>query len=304
VDETGRPGGAGGGGRVSVRLWVLRTSQPLVARFPGAYYRFAWFAGWLTFQLQPVVRRNAMRNLLPLTGGDRKAARRAALGALRNVSQYYVDLCTLPSRDMATFEARHIELVHGERLAALDEPGPVVAVSAHTGNAEMAIQALTYRGRPFVALVEAQRPPAWSRYLLGLRSAAGGTFHETNFAGIRACLETLHKGGLVGFMGDRDIQGNGLCTPLAGRDVRLPTGPWEIARRTNALVFPMFSSRISRDRFRVHVEEPFRVARSGDEEADVAAAVRRFAGLLEQHLLRDPSQWALTENYWKVHGCG
>lgn len=299
VGETG-PGGR----TVSIRLWVLRANQPLVARFPGAFYRFAWLAGWLSFHLQPRARRNVIRNMLAFTGGDRLAARRAALGVFRNIAQYYVDLCTLPSRDMQGIEAGHLELVRGDRLAELDHPGPIVIVSAHTGNAEMAIQALTYRGRPFVALVEAQQPPAWSRYLRRLRSSAGGEFHETTFAGIRACIETLHEGGLAGFMGDRDIQGNGLCTALAGRSVRLPTGPWEIARKTDARVFPIFSTRIKHDRFRVFVEQPFKVASTEDEDADIAAAVRRFAALLEEHLTREPSQWAFTEDFWKVHACG
>lgn len=131
---------------MSVRLWILKTSQPLVARFPGLYYRFALLAGWLSFQLRPKVRTNAVRNMLPLVGGDRGEAKRHALRALQNVAQYYVDLCTVPSRRMASFEQEHLELVNGERLAALDEAGPVVAISAHTGNAELAIQALTYRG--------------------------------------------------------------------------------------------------------------------------------------------------------------
>ncbi|MEO8539050.1 MAG: lysophospholipid acyltransferase family protein, partial [bacterium] len=239
-----------------------------------------------------------------LVGGDQRLARKEALAACRNIAQYFVDLCTIPERMMERFEADYLELEGSERLAALKEPGPVIAMSAHSGNAELAIQALTFRGRPFVALVEAQRPRAWSRYMLHLRSSAGGTFYETSFQGIRACLETLHEGGLVGFMGDRDIQGNGLCIELADRHVRLPRGPWEIARRSRALVLPVFTARIHRDRFRLFVEEPFRVAQTGDEEADILAAVTRFASLLENHLRRDPGQWAFTEDFWGVHACG
>ncbi len=189
-------------------------------------------------------------------------------------------------------------------MQALEHAGPVVAISAHTGNAELAIQALTYRGRPFVALVEALRPRKFARYMRELRASAGGTYYEANFQGIRACIETLHEGGLVGFMGDRDLQGNGLCTKLAGRCVRLPRGPWEIARKTNAMVFPMFTSRSHGDHFDVYVEEPFRVPRSHDEDADVSVAIERFAALLQSHLLRDPAQWAVTENFWKAHSCG
>jgi predicted LPLAT superfamily acyltransferase len=66
----------------------------------------------------------------------------------------------------------------------------------------------------------------------------------------------------------------------------------------------MFSSRIERDRFRVTVEEPFRVADTGDAEQDIRLAIERYAALLEAHLRRDPSQWAITEDFWRVHSCG
>lgn len=289
---------------MSGRLWVLRVFQPFVARFPGPFYFIAPWVGWLAFQLRPEMRRKLVRNMLPLVGGDQRAAEAAALESSQNIARYFVDLCTIPERLMERFEADHLELVNGERLAALREPGPVIAMSAHSGNAELAIQALTFRGRPFVALVEAQRPRAWSRYLLKLRSSAGGRFYETSFHGIRACLETLQEGGLVGFMGDRDMQGNGVCVELCGRKVRLPRGPWEIARRSQALVLPVFTARIGRDRFRLYVEEPFRVAQSEDEEADILSAVERFGRLLEVHLKRDPGQWAFTEDFWRVHSCG
>ena len=289
---------------MSARLLIMRASQPIAGRFPGVFYRVAVAVARVSFRLRPGLRKNVVRNMAPFVDGDLRRAREFGLRSFEHVCRYYVDLCSLPYRRMETFEADHLQLIHGERLTALQDAGPVIAISAHTGNAELAIQALTYRGRPFVALVEALRPPMFARYMRRLRSSAGGTFYEANFQGIRACIETLHNGGLVGFMGDRDLQGNGLCTELLGRYVRLPRGPWEIARKTDAMVFPMFSSRVDGDHFVVYVEEPFRVGRTNDEEADVAEAIQRFAALLGEHLKRDPSQWAITENFWKAHSCG
>ncbi|MGE3077015.1 MAG: lysophospholipid acyltransferase family protein [Dehalococcoidia bacterium] len=289
---------------MSPRLVILRAIQPVVARWPAPFYPIAYGVGWAWFYAQPGVGRNATRNMLPLFNGDRIAAKRAGRKAMQRVAQYYVDMCTVPNRRMESFEADHLQVVHGERLEGLRAEGPVIVVSAHSGNAELAIQALTYRGRPFVALVEAQQPPEWSQFLLRLRSSAGGTFYQTDLAGVRACVATLKRGGLVGFMADRDIQGNGLCTDLLGRRVRLPTGPWELARRTDALVFPIFSSRVKKDQFRVDVEEPFRVERTDDEPGDIAKAIGRFVAVLEPHLRRDPSQWVPTEDFWAVHACG
>lgn len=289
---------------MSGRLWFMRAVQPVVGRFPTGFYRVADVAAWILFRLRPGLRRKLLSNMEPFAPGEPATVRRFAEGCLRNVCRYYVDLCSVPYLDMRRFELDHLRITGGERLTALQNPGAIVAVSAHLGNAELVIQALTPRGRPFVALVEPLRPPSWSRYLRRLRSSAGGTFHDANFQGIRSSLETLQNGGLVGFMGDRDLQGNGLCTKLAGRAVRLPRGPWEIARRTDALVLPVFTAREAGGHFVVYVEEPFKVARTVDEDCDVKQAVERFAALLGGHLARDPSQWAVTESYWLAHGCG
>ena len=285
------------------KVGVSRLLQPVVGRFPQFFYRLSPFAGWLTYQLRPSVRRNVVRNMLPLCDNDLPRAKREAIRACRHVAQYWVDLASLPRRKMAGFEDERITLINGERLAVLETAGPVVAVSAHMGNVELVIQALTYRGRDFIALVEAQKPPEWSRYLLDLRSSAGGNFHEAGFGGLRSSLSALKNGELVGVMGDRDIQQTGLCVELAGRPVKLPRGPWELARRSGAMVLPVFCSRTKRDFFDVFVEEPFRVATTGDPEADVRCAAVHYAALLEVHLRRDPGQWAVLEDFWRVHAC-
>lgn len=286
------------------RLWWLRLSAPVVGRLPAVFYPLAAVAGWVAWHTRPTARRNLVRNLLPICDGERQRARREGQRAYRNVARYWVDLCTLPHRDMSRFERDHMDVVHSERLVVLESGEPLVAVSAHTGNPELAIQALTYRGRPFIALVEPLQPPALGRLMVRLRSSAGGDFHEANLAGLRACVEALHDNGCVGLMADRDIQGTGLCVQLAGRPVRLPRGPWELARRCRATILPVFVARNWRDHFRVYVEEPFRVPVTDDQECDVRQAVEHWAALFEAHLRREPGQWFVLEDFWKVHRCG
>jgi len=286
------------------RLTLMRFAQPLMARMPAVSYRLASAAGWVAWQTRRDLRRRVIRNLRPVCDGDRERARQEGLQAVQNVARYFVDLATLPRRDMTRFEAEHLEVFHAERLKALDEPGPIIIVSAHTGNAELAIQAIGARGRPFVALVEAQEPPEWSAFMLGLRTANGARFVEATSDGLKTALRTLRDGEVLGLMADRDIQGTGVCVEVLGRTVRLPQGPWDLARRYETRVLPIFSARKRGDQFRVWVGEPFVVARSEDEEADVTAAAGVFAALFERHLRRDPGQWMVLEDFWRVHRCG
>lgn len=282
----------------------MRVAQPLVCRFPGVFYPLAALVGSVAWSLRRGTRRDVVRNMLPICDGDLRQAKRASRQVFKNVAQYYVDLASLPRLDMSTFEGKHLEIFHAERLEVLTSPGPLVIVSAHTGNAELAIQALTHRGRPFVALVEALEEPDLAAYMLKLRSSAGGAFHEATVGGVRAMLKALKAGEIAGVMGDRDIQDTGLCVSFCGRRVKLPRGPWELARRYGAPVLPVFSARKRADQFRIDVGEVFPVARTDDMERDVQDAAERYARVLETHLRRDPGQWTVLEDFWKVHACG
>ena len=282
-------------------LWIM---GPSIRRFPRLYYALCIGIGWGLFHGFPGYRRRVTHNMLPLCDGDLERARKAGLKACQMSAQYYVDLIAMPRRrHMEHFERDHLTVLNGERLTVLEQPGPIVAVSTHTGNAELAVQALMYRGRHFVALVEALEPPEWSQRVLEMRSSIGGGFYEANFTGVRTCLEALKRGEVLGLMGDRDLQGTGVCTELFGRRVKLPRGPWELARRTNAIVMPVFCRRTYTDHFEVDIAEPFRVAHTANPEDDIYCAATRFAKLAEAHLRGEPGQWIVLEDFWRVHAC-
>jgi phosphatidylinositol dimannoside acyltransferase len=284
---------------------VLRVLAPIIGRVPWLSYPVADAIASTLWYVKGTHRNHLIRNILPFCDGNRVRAVAAAREAYRNIARYWVDITTVPHREMANFERDHLTILHGERLAVIERPGPVIVVSAHTGNTELALQALTFRGRPFVALVESIQPPELANVLQKMRSSAGGEFHFADFGGIRACVEKLRDGGTVGLVADRDIQGTGTCVRLAGRMVKLPVGPWELARKTGATVLPVFAIRERSDHFIVEVEEPFTVGcHDGDREAAVNRAVERWAGLLETHLRRNPGQWTVLEDFWQVHRCG
>lgn len=288
---------------ISQYTW-MRVAAPIVGRLPAVFYPAAAVAGWIAWRLRPAQRRNLIRNMLPLCDGDRKRAVAQAKLAYRNLGRYWVDVTTIPHREMRTFERDHIRLVNGERLEVLSRPGPVMLVSAHIGSVELTLQAITFRGRPFVALVEDLKSEGLSDYLIALRSSAGGRFYPADFGGVRACLAALKAGQVVGLLADRDLQGSGMCVDLAGRRVKLPRGPWELARRTHATVVPVFASRDWSDRFTVRIEEPFTVPCGRDPETDIRDAIERWARLLEADLRHEPGQWTLLEDFWRVHRCG
>ena len=131
---------------MNAKLASMRLTQPIIGRFPRPYYALARPFVWVVFNLRPRLRHKLIRNMLPLADGDRARARQLAFESCVNVCRYYVDLCTLPYRNVITFESTNLDLVGGERLAALAEAGPVVAVSAHTGS--IARKSASRRAKP------------------------------------------------------------------------------------------------------------------------------------------------------------
>lgn len=282
---------------------VLRLCFPIVGRFPGISYAIADVVGLVAWRFRPTVRRRVRKNLLPACRGDRERTKGASLEVVRNVARYYVDIASLPRRDLSVLEAQDLDITGADRLAVLDEKRRVIIVSAHAGNPELVIQALAYRERPFTALVERLEPRSYAEAMLQARSAAGGHFYESGFRGVRAALRDLRAGSVLALMADRDIRGTGVCVDFMERRVKMPRGPWQIARREGALVLPILCSRRDGTRSRVFVHEPYEVGQSDDADMDIWRAASRWAGLLEEHIYRDPGQWTVLEDFWETHGC-
>ena len=289
----------------TLTLTALKVGAPLAGRFPRLGYALARAAGWVLWTLRANARARIEETLLPACDGDRARAREAARRAFRNAANYHVDLATLAYRDHASYEREHLQVVGEEHVPALFEPGPVLVVSAHTGNPELALVAVAQRGRRWVEMVEALQPPALGQGDGAATGAGrrGGWWRSTWAARGKRCRE-LRAGGMVALLADRDLAGGGICTTLLGRRVRLPRGPWELARRSGATVVPLFLSRRGTRDQTVWIEEPFTVPSGGDREEAARAAAQRWADLFGAHLRRDPSQWTVLEAYWEVHACG
>jgi len=292
----------GGGAVTDVRTIAMRFTGPIAGRARHLAYPLAEAAGLAAWQLRPAMRSAVIRNMR-FAGVPPAEARAASRRVVRRAACYWVDAASMPYRDMTTFEARHLRLSGAEHLATFKEQGPIIIASAHTGNAELAIQALLARQRPFVALVEPLEPPEFMEAMLRNRTFAGARFVAADREGVRTCIQALRGGGVVGLMADRDFAGTGICVELFGREVRLPRGPWELARRHGARVIPIFCLRRRHDRFTVRAFEPFAVERTADAEGDIRRAASRWVEAFEATLRPDPAQWVLLGDYLREQAC-
>ena len=282
---------------------LFRYLLPVLGRTRRLSFPIAGRLGPLALLHGPT-RRRLYANYGPLCASDRARTKKAAGVAISGAAQYYVDLASLRYRNMREFAADGLEIDDEEKRSFLERSGPRIVVGGHTVGAELTLRALPEWGRPFTALVEHLNPDELSEFMVGWRTAPGAKYVTTERRGLRECLSTLKDGGLVTVMADRDIQGNGVEVTFFGRKVRFPRGPWELAARTGAEVIPVLSARGPSGRIRVSIQDTIEIDASGDRETCVAMAAQAWATVLERHLVRDPGQWIVLEDFWRTHGNG
>jgi lauroyl/myristoyl acyltransferase len=107
---------------------------------------------------------------------------------------------------------------------------------------------------------------------------------------LRQMSEQLRENGAIAFRVGYKGRRRARATFL-GRWITLATAPLFIARTTGASLLPTFTLRTAPARFEVTVGAPIAVPQDTHGEPDYAAAIQRYAEMLEPFVLRDPGQW-------------
>ena len=114
--------------------------------------------------------------------------------------------------------------------------------------------------------------------------------------------ERLDEGVFVGILGDRTLGGEpGLEVDFLGRPALFPLGPMRAAAVLRRQVFFMLGVYKGGNRYHAVFENlaDFSETRSGERDAAVAAAIRRFAALLEKYCRSDPYNWFNFFDFWR-----
>ena len=292
-----------------LRLLALRVLVHVLGRLPArVLFAAADIAGSLAWYASPRLQRTTrdhMRHVLLRDDrdgpapADARAIDRAARACVRSAARYYADFArTVHLTQQQAFD--EVESFEGmdHLYAAIDRGCGVVLLSAHLGSPEYIFRSAGYLGLEFLVLTEALSPPAVHDFVHGVRRAPGVRFVPASGAALRESLRQLRSGGVVAVTGDRDIQQRGMAVAFFGERTRLPTGPLELALRTQASLVPGFVTRTGDGRYRVVFRPALALSRSGDREADVAAGMQAVARALEEGIAAAPEQWFAMEPIW------
>ncbi len=178
--------------------------------------------------------------------------------------------------------------------------GPVIFVSAHTGNWEMLPPIAAHYGIPLASFYRPLGNPHLDTRIAALRRAAIGR-QVVNFrkgaAGAKAAFAHLMRNGYLGMLVDQKLN-DGVAASFFGEMAMTAPAPAVFALRFRCPVIPTRIERLGPARFRL-VVEPALVLPEGVANAPmVAALTQAINDRLEAWIRARPGEWLWLHRRW------
>jgi len=292
------------GGRRQIQYYLMplgELAQTLIPRWLAL--RIAWLMVWLAFPFLKTQRRVIAENFRHILGRELKPGEGDALArrVMRNYATCMADLlrspqmCRLRNLDrLVPFQDNFEEL--DRRLAG---GKPLILVTAHCGNWDMAGVLMAYLGYPIVAVFE--------RITTGL-SEAFNRFRGTSGMGLiglddhLGMARAIDAGKMFVLVGDRDLKGNGQELPWFSGRRTFPRGAAAFSLRYNVPIvigYLVLEPGDSRRRYRAVVEPPIEYQPIGDHDADIVALTAKVVQRLERVVAKHAEQWFVFQPKWQ-----
>lgn len=263
----------------------------------------AALVGEVLFRVRPDHRAMVSRNLRRVVGakdGEDELVDRWARRAFRAYARYWVEGARLGRTSPQAVERRFlVDGLHHLESAMAAGRGTILALP-HVGSWEFGGAFLAGRGMPMTAVAERLEPPELFEFFVAQREAMGLTVVPLDEGSSAAILGTLRRGGLVGLLCDRDLEGNGIEVEFFGEKTTMPAGPATLALRTGAaLMTAAVYSGPGPEHLGV-VEAPLDLTRTGSLRVDVRRLTQEIATRLEGLIRRAPEQWHVFQPLWSA----
>ena len=241
-----------------------------------------------------------LRRVLGSAVDDPEVLDRWVRRSFRSYARYWVEGARLPSISSEEVEKRVVlDGIEHVRQGMAAGKGVIVALP-HVGSWEYAAAYLCTQGIAMTAVAERIEPPALFDYFVAQRAAMGISIVPLDKNSGRALLSTLRDGGLVGLLGDRDIEENGIEVDFFGERTTMPAGPATLALRTGAMLCTgTVYSGPGRDH-RAVIDPPIDTSRCGTLREDVLRLTQEIAHRMEEMIRRAPEQWHVFQPLWIV----
>jgi phosphatidylinositol dimannoside acyltransferase len=284
------------------RYYMMVAVIATIGRMPLSWrYGISRFVSDRVYDWGPRIGPNIRSNMRHVLGPDAsdEEVDRVARQCARNTGRYYADVVGMHRMDVQKFFQNDLIIEGLDHIREAQAAGRgVVLASAHYANPEFALQGIAAAGMQAFALVEPLNPPELGRLMRGLRTVHGHQLEPVSFTSIKRAIDWLRKGGIVAILVDRDIQKRGIELEFCGAMARFPTGPVDLALRTNSVLLPGWVRR--EGGYKIHVViTPLPLIVTGNRDEDLRVNTARLLASFEKHLKEDPGQWSVLDRIWK-----
>lgn len=185
---------------------------------------------------------------------------------------------------------------HAENL--LRSGRPVIFVTAHLGNWEVAGNAMFKLGLPFVTVYSPLQNPYLDRIIWQLRKKAHNVRMLPREESMRPMIRVLSQGHNVGLIMDQRVD-SGAPVPMFGIDKMSTLVPARLALRHGAALVPVCSERLPGGRFGVRIHAPLEPPAELDNEEEQALAMTAAINAHFERWIRErPHDWFCTNRLW------
>ena len=175
------------------------------------------------------------------------------------------------------------------------ESKPVIFISGHFNNFELMAMQIDKAG---IDLTTIYRPlnniflnPLMERirkkYICKKQIKKG-------IAGTKELLQNFKNGSSIALMIDQRVT-EGIKSDFFGKPAYTTTIPAQIVKKFDCEVVPIFIERVNDTNFDLTINEPIKF----EKDSSVELITLKLNKILENMVLKNPSQWILTHNRWK-----
>ena len=192
----------------------------------------------------------------------------------------------------------HIKIKNKEILDKVYKSNkPVVFISGHFANYELMSMELT---KANIKLATIYRPLN-NLFLNPFMEYLRKTFVCKNqikkgLSGVKEALNYMEKNYSVALMVDQRVS-EGSSIFFFNKEAYTTTLPAQLAIRFNCKIIPIYIARDQNDNFEMEILNPIQITENMKKDKELIS--KKINRIIEDLILRDPSQWILTHNRWK-----
>ena len=265
-------------------------------------YAFADILARILYRVDARHRKVGLENLRMAFGDRYSEGERDAIvrGVYRHFCRMMMEMLHIPRKLHLTSWRDRITLVdHEAVMDRLMKGGPLIMLTGHFGNWEMAGYLFGVFGFPPNSVARTLDNPHLDRFLRSFRERTGQKMIPKT-GGYDRILEVLQSGGVLSFLADQDAGERGMFVEFFGRPASTHKSIALLAIEHRAPVVVGFARRVGAGfRYEVGCDAIIEPEEWTGTAEDARLLTQRYTTALERIIRRDPEQYLWLHRRWK-----